>query len=143
MCNIGVARHNLLKIPKIFHDLCKVVVIMEEEIPPNWEETTMEQMTPTGTGIPLNSPKPTIGSCTVEEELSPLMQDSYKNNIDPNDEDPEIKWGNCWSKEETHQEIHIGTQAHLALGCHDLPSSCRLTEDHLVLIFKMRNDLAE
>jgi hypothetical protein len=117
--------------------------IVEEEIPPNWEENTMEQTTPIGTGFPLNSLEIAMGGCMVEEEIPPLMQDNYKNDADPNDEDPWIKWGDCWSKEETHREIHTGTQAHPALGCHDLPSSCRLTEDHLVLIFEMRKDLVE
>jgi hypothetical protein len=46
---------------------------VEEEIPPNWEENTMEQTTPIGTGIPLNSLKPTMGGCMVEEEFPPLM----------------------------------------------------------------------
>jgi hypothetical protein len=81
--------------------------------------------------------------CIVEEEIPPLMSDYCKNSVDPNDEDPGIKWGDCWSEEETHRETYTRAQVHLALGSHDLPSSCRLTEDHLVLIFEMRRDLVE
>jgi hypothetical protein len=124
--------------------------IVEEEIPPNWEEippnlqkTTMEQRPSTGTSIPLNSPEPAMTGCIVEEEIPPLMKDYCKNSVDANDEDPRIKWGDCWSEEETHRETYTEEQVHPALGSHNPPSSCRLTEDHLVLIFEMRRDLAE
>jgi hypothetical protein len=39
----------------------------------------MEQTTPIGIGFLLNSSETSMGSCTVEEEIPPLMQDNYKN----------------------------------------------------------------
>jgi hypothetical protein len=71
------------------------------------------------------------------------MKDNYKNDTNPNDEDLGIKWGEKWSKGETHWEIHTETQDHPDLGFHDSPNNCRLIEDHLMLIFKLRKDLVE
>jgi hypothetical protein len=122
--------------------------IVEEEIPPNWEENTMEQTEPIGIDLPLNFPKVSMGGCVVEEEIPPQIQDDFKRGTTPNVSGPHNEahrtdWDECWGKEETHSELHIGEQAHPALGCHDFPSSCRLTKDHLALIFEMRRDLAD
>jgi hypothetical protein len=39
--------------------------------------------------------------------------------------------------------MKTGEKAHPDFECHDFPSSCKLMEDHLVLIFKMRKNLAK
>jgi hypothetical protein len=75
--------------------------------------------------------------CTVEEEIPPQMEDYCNNSTNANDKGPRINWGDCRNKEDTHQHTFIEDHGHSA------PSSCRLMEDHLVLIFNMRNDLAE
>jgi hypothetical protein len=72
--------------------------IVEEEIPPNWEENTMEKTTPIGTSFPLNSLEIAMGGCMVEEEIPPLVQDDFKedatpNVSGPNNEAPGIDWG--------------------------------------------------
>jgi len=50
----------------------------------------MEQTTSIGICFLLNSLETSMGSCMVEEEIPPLMQDNYKNDVEPNDEDPWI-----------------------------------------------------
>jgi hypothetical protein len=117
---------------------------MEEEIPSNWEEippnlqkTTMEQRPSTGTSTPLNFPEPAMTGCIVEEEIPPQMEDYCKNFVDANNEDPGINWDDSWNEEDTHRQTY--TEEHV----HPDPSSCRLTEDHMVLIFEMQKDLAE
>jgi hypothetical protein len=57
---------------------------VEEEIPPNWEENTMEHTTPIGIGLPLNSLEISMGACMVEEEIPPLVQDEFKEDATPN-----------------------------------------------------------
>jgi len=46
--------------------------IVEEEIPPSWEENTKDKTTPIDTSFPLNSPEIVMGGCMVEEEIPPL-----------------------------------------------------------------------
>jgi hypothetical protein len=72
--------------------------IVEEEIPPHWEEiphhlqdTGGEHMTQESIKIPLNSWELGMTGCLIEEELPPLMSDSCNNSVHPNAEDPEIK----------------------------------------------------
>jgi hypothetical protein len=57
---------------------------VEEEIPPNWEENTMEQTTPIGIVFPLNSPEISMGGRMVEEEIPPLVEDDFKEVATPN-----------------------------------------------------------
>jgi hypothetical protein len=111
------------------------------------QDTAGEQMTQTSIEIPLNSQELVMTGCLVEEEFPPLMSDCCKNSADPNAEDPGIKWGELWNEEDNHdppsRELHTKVPMQPALDNHDPPRSCRLTEDHLALIFEMRRDLAE
>jgi hypothetical protein len=47
------------------------------------------------------------------------------------EEDPGTNWDDCWKDDDVEEQAH------------PTPNSCRLTEDHLVLIFEMHKDLAE
>jgi hypothetical protein len=51
--------------------------IVEEEIPPNWEEDITEKTTPTNTTLPLNYLDISMGGCVVEEEIPPQKQDDF------------------------------------------------------------------
>jgi hypothetical protein len=44
---------------------------VEEDIPPNWEEDTMEKTNQPDTDLPLNYPDISMGGCVVEEEIPP------------------------------------------------------------------------
>jgi hypothetical protein len=70
-----------------------------------------------------------------------FMQGATPNFSGPHNEAPRIDWDEFWGKEETHLKQHIGEPAHPALVCHDFPSHYRLIEDHLNLIFEMRQDM--
>ena len=136
---------------------------MEEEISPNWEKilpffsmTTLEQRLTTCTTTPLLSQEPAKTGCIVEEEIPLQEEHSGKNYVatmeeDPGknfvvakdfaiaknfaaatmEEDPGINWDKCWNEDDIEEHVH------------PTPSSSRLTEDHLVLIFEMHKDLAE
>ena len=73
--------------------------LVEEDIPPNWEEffpnfsnTTLEQRPTIGTNNPLISQEPVGIGCMVEEEIPPWMEDHCKNFVIAKDEDPKINW---------------------------------------------------
>jgi hypothetical protein len=115
---------------------------VEEEIPPNWEEilpnslkTTSEQRSATGTITPLMFLEPAEIGCMVEEEV-PLQEtlSCYypgKNFFVAKDEYPGINWDECWNEDDAEEHAHLD------------PTSCRFTEDDLVLIFDMHKDLEE
>jgi hypothetical protein len=84
----------------------------------------------TGTITPLIFPEPVEIGCMVEEEVPHLMEDPGKNFVVAKDEDPKINWDECWNEDDAEEHAHPA------------PNSCRLTEDHLVLIFDMQKDLA-
>jgi hypothetical protein len=67
----------------------------------------------------------------VEEEVPLQKEDPGKNFVVAKDEDPGINWDECWNEDDAEEHAH------------PTPSSCRLTKDHLVLIFEMRKDLTE
>jgi hypothetical protein len=105
---------------------------VEEEIPPNWEEilpnlskTTLEQRPGTGTITFFIFLEPSGTGCMVEEEIPPQMEDHCKNFFVAKDEDPDINWDECWNEDDTEEHAH------------PTPIFCKLTEDHLVLIFEM------
>jgi hypothetical protein len=107
-----------------------------------------EKMAQTRIGIPLNSPELVMTGCLVEEEFPPLMSDYCQNPGDPNDEDPRIRWGELWSEEDNRDPPNIGKhiqecQWDRLWTTTNLPNTCRLTKDHLALIFEMRRDLVE
>jgi hypothetical protein len=80
--------------------------------------------------------------CLVEEELPPLLPDCCKNFAStPTWQTQKIKWGEFWNEEERHNSPKAPMQQ--ALDNHTSPRLCRLTEEHLALIFEMRRDLAE
>jgi hypothetical protein len=125
---------------------------VEEEIPPNWEEifpflpsTALEHRLATCTTIPFQEPVET--GCIVEEEVSPPEDHSGQNSAATMDEDPVTDSAAANdSVAATMDEDPDDEQAHddeADEQTHPTPSSCRLTEDHLVLIFEMRKDLAE
>jgi hypothetical protein len=108
----------------------------------------MEQTEPIGTDLPLNFPEVFMVGCVVEEEIPPQIQDDFKRDTTPivsgsHNEAPRTDWDDGWGEEETHRELHTGDQAHPALGRHDVPSFCRLMEDHLALIFEMKRDFVD
>jgi hypothetical protein len=74
--------------------------IVDEEIPPNWEEDTKEKIEPTGIGLPLNYLEVAMGGCVVEEEIPPQMQDDFMQGATPNfnrlhNDAPGIDWDDC------------------------------------------------
>jgi len=54
-------------------------------------------MTQASIEISLNSQELVMEGCLVEEELPPPLPDCCKNFVDPNVEEPEIKWGELWN----------------------------------------------
>jgi hypothetical protein len=121
--------------------------IVEEEIPPNWEEDITEQTTPTRTALPLNYPDIAMGGCVVEEEIPPQKQDDFMQGAVPISVDRTMKpsglIGMTVGQGGDPSEAAYGEPTHPALASHDFPSPHRLTEDHLNLIFEMRRDMAD
>jgi hypothetical protein len=128
--------------------------IVEEDIPPHWEEihnhlqnTGGEHMTQEIIEIHLNYQELVMIGCLVEEELHHMMSYYCNKSVDPNVKDPGIKWGEFWNEDESrdppNKDLHTKMPMQPALDNHDPPKSCSLTEEHLALIFEMRRDLAK
>jgi hypothetical protein len=113
-------------------------------ISPNWAEffpflpsTALENQPATCTTSPFQ--ESVAMGCIVEEEALPLEDHSGHNSAASMEEDPVTDSVVAYDSVAATLEENQAQEDH----SHPAPESYRLTEDHLVLIFEMRRDLAE